>query len=170
MSRSDFSFLFCDVVISQTLEYSLRAVVALAQRAPEPCTAQRISELTDVPGPYLAKLMQGLVRSGLVHSRRGLHGGFVLAKSPQELTIWDVVDAVEPFQRIRACPLRIGVHSTGLCPLHRRLDEAMETVEKSFRETTIAELLNDPAGRSPLCERVNVVTLDIQAPMFPRRS
>jgi DNA-binding IscR family transcriptional regulator len=93
-----------------------------------------------------------------------------LAKSSQELTIWDVVDAVEPFQRIRACPLRIGAHSTGLCPLHRRLDDAMETVEKSFRETTVAELLNDPQGRSPLCERVSVVTLDSKAPMFPRRN
>src|SRR3989337_187432 len=120
MSRSDYSFLRCANVISQTVEYSLRAIVALAQRGGEPCTAQRISELTDVPGPYLAKLMQGLVRSGLVYSRRGLHGGFILAKSPKELTIWDVVDAVEPFQRIRAGPLRIGAHRPGLCPLHRR--------------------------------------------------
>jgi Rrf2 family protein len=170
MSRSELGFLWGDEMISQTVEYSLRAVVALAQRGGEPCTAQRISELTEVPGPYLAKLMQGLVRSGLVHSRRGLHGGFVLAKSPQELTIWDVVDAVEPFQRIRSCPLRIGAHSTGLCPLHRRLDDAMETVERSFRETTVAELLADSAGRSPLCERVSVVTLDTGAPTFPHRS
>jgi Rrf2 family transcriptional regulator, nitric oxide-sensitive transcriptional repressor len=169
MSRSDFTFLCGGNVISQTVEYSLRAVVALAQRGGQPCTAQQISKLTEVPGPYLAKLMQGLVRAGLVHSRRGLHGGFVLAKKPQELTIWDVVDAVEPFQRIRTCPLRIGDHSTGLCPLHRRLDDAMETVERSFRATTVAELLNDPGGRTPLCERAQLVTLDSQAPFFPQR-
>jgi len=147
-------------VISQTVEYALRAVVALAYRGSEPCTAQQISVLTQVPAPYLAKLMQSLVRSGLVHSRRGLHGGFVLAKSPPELTIWDIVEAIEPFQRIRECPLRISAHAGSLCPLHRRLDDAMETVEMSFRRTTIAELLNASEGRAPLCERAGVVALD----------
>ena len=171
MSRSDFLILrHCDHVISQTVEYSLRAVVALAYRGSVPCTAQQISELTEVPAPYLAKLMQSLVRSGLVHSRRGLHGGFVLAKDPQELTIWDVVEAIEPFKRIRECPLRIRTHAGGLCPLHRRLDEAMETAEKSFRSTTVAELLNASEGRAPLCERAGVVTLDAAIPMpIPHR-
>jgi Rrf2 family protein len=165
MSRSELLFLrHGDHVISQTVEYSLRAVVALAYRGSEPCTAQQISEQTEVPAPYLAKLMQSLVRSGLVNSRRGLHGGFVLAKNPQEITIWDVVDAIEPFQRIRECPLRISAHAGGLCPLHRRLDEAMETAEASFRGTTIAELLNAPGGKAPLCERPGVVTLDVATP------
>ena len=151
-------------MISQTVEYSLRAAVALARCEGRPCTAQRISETTEVPGPYLAKVMQGLVRAGLVHSRRGLHGGFVLAKSPQELTIWNIIEAVEPFQRIRKCPLRIGAHSRELCPLHQRLDDAMETVETSFRNTTLAELLQDATGRSPLCERTSVVSLGTGTP------
>jgi Rrf2 family protein len=108
--------------------------------------------------------MQELVRVGLVSSRRGLHGGFELARSPKDLTIWDIVEAVEPLQRIRKCPLGISAHSGGLCPLHRRLDDAMELVERSFRATTLAELLVDPAGRSPLCERTNLVSLSAAAP------
>jgi len=153
-------------MISQTVEYSLRAAVVLAQSGSTPCTAQRLSEITDVPRPYLAKVMQELVRTGLVNSRRGLHGGFELAKSPKELTIWDVVEAVEPFQRIRTCPLRISAHSGGLCPLHRRLDDALELVERSFRATTLAELLHDgeAAGRSPLCDRANTVSLQVALP------
>jgi Rrf2 family protein len=151
-------------MISQTVEYSLRAAVALAQSGNSPCTAQRLSEITEVPRPYLAKVMQELVRARLVNSRRGLHGGFELAKRPNELTIWDIVEAVEPLQRIRQCPLRIGAHSGGLCPLHRRLDDAMELVERSFRATTLAELLRDAAGRSPLCERTNMVSLSLAVP------
>lgn len=139
-------------MISQTVEYSLRAVATLAQNGSEPCTAKKISEITKVPGPYLSKLMQGLVRAGLVQSQRGLHGGFVLARSPETLTIWDVVDAVEPFQRIHTCPLNIRSHSATLCPLHRKLDDAMAMVETSFRETTLAELLADPESVTPLCE------------------
>ena len=65
-------------MFSQTVEYSLRAVVALAQNERKTCTCQELAELTQVPGPYLSKVMQPLVQSGLVRSRRGLHGGFAL--------------------------------------------------------------------------------------------
>jgi Rrf2 family protein len=108
--------------------------------------------------------MQELVRTGIVNSRRGLHGGFELARSPKELTIWDIVEAVEPIQRIRKCPLRISAHSGGLCPLHRRLDDAMELVERIFRATTLADLLQDSSGRSPLCERTDLVSLNATLP------
>jgi Rrf2 family protein len=149
------------IVISQTVEYSLRAAVALAHRHGHPCTAQEISEVTHVPTAYLAKVLQGLVRAGLISSRRGLHGGFLLAASPDELTIWDIINAVEPFQRIRECPLRIRSHSGSLCPLHRSLDEAMEVVEKSFRQVTLAKLLQGCEGRSPLCDGGDIVQLGV---------
>lgn len=139
-------------MISQTVEYALRAVVTLAQNQGKPCTAQRISEITEVPGPYLSKLMQLLVRGGLVQSRRGLHGGFVLAKSSDELSVWDVINVVEPLKRIHECPLRIGSHKTNLCPLHRRLDDAMASVEQEFRNATIGSLLSEAGGVTPLCD------------------
>ena len=128
-------------MISQTVEYALRSIVTIAQHEGHPCTAQQISKITHVPAPYLSKLMQRLVRAGIAKSQRGLHGGFVLMKEPGELTIWEVVDAVEPFKRIHECPLGIKSHGSTLCPLHRRLDNAMEMVEKQFRDTTIADVL-----------------------------
>jgi Rrf2 family protein len=151
-------------MISQTLEYALRAVVTLAQNQGQACTSKKISELTQVPGPYLSKLMQVLVRGGLVQSQRGLHGGFVLTREPDELTIWDVVDLVEPLKRIRECPLGLSTHGTNLCPLHSRLDEAMEKTEQAFRETTIAELLAEEGAATPLCERQAVVKLSVTPP------
>lgn len=151
-------------MISQTVEYALRAVLTLAQNYGKPCTAQRISEITEVPGPYLSKLMQILVRGGLVQSRRGLHGGFLLAVPPDELTVWDVLNVVEPFKRINECPLRLGAHKTTLCPLHRRLDDAMATVEEAFRDATIAALLREEGGVSPLCDSPPETTVGITLP------
>lgn len=139
-------------MISQTVEYALRAVVTIAQHEGLPCTAQQIAKITQVPAPYLSKLLQGLVRVGLVSSQRGLHGGFVLTKPPTVLTIWDVVDAVEPFQRIHECPLGFSSHGSILCPLHRRLDAAMATVEAQFRSATIADILADEGPHTPLCQ------------------
>ena len=146
-------------MISQTVEYALRAVVTIAQHVDQPCTARKISEISRVPAPYLSKLMQGLVRAGLTRSQRGVHGGFVLSKDAKELTIWEVAQAVEPFQRIRECPLGISSHGASLCPLHARLDSAMAMVEQSFRETTVAELLARPGSVTPLCEERNVMTI-----------
>jgi Rrf2 family nitric oxide-sensitive transcriptional repressor len=147
-------------MISQTVEYALRAVVTIAQHDGHACTARQISEITQVRAPYLSKLMQRLARSGIVRSQRGLHGGFVLAHDPGELTIWDVVDAVEPFQRIHDCPLGIESHSATLCPLHRRLDRAMEMVEEMFRGTTIANLLAEPGAVTPLCQEKKMILIE----------
>jgi len=152
-------------MISQTVEYSLRAVVVLAQHFGRPCTARQISEVTRVPGPYLSKLMQGMVRAGLVRSQRGLHGGFVLIRDPDQLTIWDVVEAVEPIKRIRSCPLEIQGHGPNLCPLHRRLDDALALVERSFRDTMLSELLDQEGASTPLCRTEPVVQIgDLLAP------
>lgn len=156
-------------MISQTVEYALRAVVTLAQNQGQACTSQKISELTQVPGPYLSKLMQVLVRGGLVQSQRGLHGGFVLTQQPEKLTIWDVVDVVEPFKRIRECPLGISTHGTNLCPLHRRLDNTMENAELAFRDTTIIDLLSEKGAVTPLCENKPVVQLSTSSPKKPSK-
>ena len=155
-------------MISQTVEYALRAIVTIAQHEGQPCTAQQISEITQVPAPYLSKLMQGLVRAGIASSQRGLHGGFILAQEPSKLTIWEVVDAVEPFKRIHECPLGITSHGSTLCPLHRRLDDAMATVEEQFRSTTIADVLAEPGAVTPLCQEKK--TIMIQANFATRKS
>ena len=74
-----------------------------------------------------------------------------LVKEPKDLTILEVVNAVEPIERIRTCPLGLAAHGTHLCPLHRRVDNAMAMVEKAFAGTTLAEVLADPSRSVPLC-------------------
>ena len=123
-------------MFSQTVEYALRAVVHLASEAPAPRTTDQIAAATRVPRAYLSKVLQGLVRGGVVHSHRGLGGGMSLVKSPEDLTILEVVNGVEPIQRIRTCPLGLAAHGVRLCPLHRRLDDALAMVETAFAATT----------------------------------
>ncbi len=139
-------------MISQTVEYALRAVAHLAAQAPESCKTQEIATATHVPAAYLSKVLQSLSRAEIVRSQRGIGGGVSLASDPHELTILDVVTAVEPLQRITSCPLDLKSHGTTLCPLHRRLDDAMAQVEAAFAETTLAELLEVPGQPTPLCE------------------
>ena len=74
-----------------------------------------------------------------------------LAKPAEKITILQVVNAVEPIQRIRTCPLGLAAHGVRLCPLHRRLDNALASVEAAFEHTTLAEILAEPTGSVPLC-------------------
>ena len=141
-------------MISQTAEYALRAAVFLAAEGGAARTVQQIAAVTKVPAGYLSKVMQGLSRAGIVHSQRGLHGGFTLLIPPEKLTVLDVVQAVDPIRRIRSCPLGLTGHIS-LCPLHRRLDQALLSVEEALRKSTLAELLGEAKPGSqvprPLC-------------------
>jgi Rrf2 family transcriptional regulator, nitric oxide-sensitive transcriptional repressor len=137
-------------MFSQTVEYALRAVVHLAALPGEPQTAQQIAVRTKVPAPYLSKVLQHLARAGLVTSQRGIHGGFALNIPAERLTIFQVVQAVDPICRIETCPLGLEAHGVNLCPLHRRMDDALAQVEGALRATTLAEVLSEPTKSTPL--------------------
>jgi Rrf2 family protein len=139
------------IMISPTAEYALRAVVALAQAHPDALVTADMAVTTKVPPGYLPKVLQTLRRAGLVESKRGLKGGFTLSKLPRDISVLSVINAIDPLKRIERCPLGLANHGTSLCPLHRRLDEAIAIAERSFAGTSIADLLGAPSGRGPLC-------------------
>ena len=139
-------------MLSQTSEYALRAVVSLAARPGVSLTVHQIAEITRVPIGYLSKVLQALRRAGLVRSQRGLRGGFVLERRPEELTLLEVVNAVDPFKRINTCPLGLPSHGERLCTLHHRLDESLAHAERALAESTIAEMVAETeAHQLPLC-------------------
>ena len=140
-------------MFSQTTQYAIRAVVMLAyHQQTGPIGNASLAMGTKIPPSYLAKVLQGLARAGLVDSRRGAKGGFVLLQDAESITLLDVVNAVEPIPRIVGCPLGLSSHADKLCPVHARLDEAMARVEEVLASSTIAELLNDPDRPPALVE------------------
>ena len=136
-------------MLSQTTEYALRVVVYLASQHGKPATIAQIAAATQTPEGYLAKVLRNLAIAELVRSQRGLHGGSVLARSAKSISVLDVVQAVDPIQRITQCPLGIKSHAANLCPLHRRLDEAIALVERAFARSSIAELVPEEPGGEP---------------------
>jgi Rrf2 family protein len=151
-------------MFSQTVEYALRAMVFLAGTPDEPKTTAQIAAVSKVPPAYLSKVMQQLAAGGLVRAQRGYGGGFTLLKSPSEITILEVVNAVDPLKRIRTCPLGLASHGTRLCPLHRRMDDALASVETAFGSTTLTEILAEPTTSIPLCEFPPAATTDRSSP------
>lgn len=138
-------------MFSQTVEYALRTVLHLASVG-RSCTTAEIATATQVPRAYLSKVIQSLAAAGIVASHRGAGGGVVLVRAATDLTILEVVNAVEPIQRIHTCPLNLAAHGVNLCPLHRRMDSALAMVETALRESTVAEVLSEPTTSIPLCD------------------
>ncbi len=139
-------------MISQTAEYALRAVTCLAQNPDKPRTTAEIAQWTKVPEHYLAKVMLALAKHEVVYSKKGLHGGYVLAHDPKDLPLLNVINAVDPLKHIKSCPLKLKTHGTNLCPLHKRINDSIGTIEGMFRTSTIAMILSEPTQSIPLCE------------------
>lgn len=138
-------------MLSKTAEYALRVAYWLARNPDNPASAERLSEITQIPRRYLHKVVQDLVRAGLVRSQPGPGGGYAFDRPPQTTSILDVVCAVAPIERITHCPLGLPSH-TSLCPLHRELDNAFGATEKALGRVTLAQLLQSTSPIVPLCE------------------
>jgi Rrf2 family protein len=146
-------------MFSQTTEYALRAAVWLAESSGEPQTTHDIAAATQVPAGYLSKVLQSLGRAGIVRGSRGKNGGFELARPSANLSILEIVNAVDPIRRIKACPLSLEAHRSRLCPLHRKMDDALAVIEKSFRDVTLAQLVDSDDDVRPLCASACARTL-----------
>jgi len=138
-------------MLSATTEYALRSMVLLAMRQGSAQTAQQIATETKVPIDYLFKVLQALSRAGLVQAQRGKNGGFRLASDPADISIYDVVQAVDPIKLIATCPLGIEAHGIRLCSLHRKMDDALRHIEEAFSSTKLADLIDDSSPIRPLC-------------------
>lgn len=145
-------------MFSQTTEYALRATVILAGTPERPLTTTEIAAATKVPAGYLSKVLQSLVKTGLVNAVRGLKGGYHLSRPAEEISVLDVVNAVEPLGRIHQCPLGLPEH-THLCPLHQQIDDAIATIEQQLSSKTLAEMIDPTRANLPLCMNAPTSTL-----------
>jgi len=81
-------------LFSAKIEYALRSILYLAQQPVGlPAQSHEIAEAEHIPGPYLDQILGVLKRAGLVHSLRGVGGGYELAKPPSQITVGDIVRA-----------------------------------------------------------------------------
>lgn len=136
-------------MLSQTVEYALRAIVSLASAPAVSKPARTIADEMHVPPLYLCKIMQRLVLAGIVHAQRGKTGGFKLARPANRITVLEVVNAIDPIRRIGSCPLHLDHHRDQLCALHAKLDQALAGIEALFRGTLISEVVERVPVESP---------------------
>lgn len=139
-------------LLSDASEYALRGVVWLAQRKGQTFKLREIADGTKAAPGYLIKVLQSLAKAGILSTQRGSAGGFSLIREPSELSVLEVINAVDPIERIHTCPLGLKSHGSCLCPMHKRIDDAMATIEGTFKDSSVADLLDPNAASLPMSD------------------
>jgi Rrf2 family protein len=145
--------------VSRKIEYALRAVIHLAndEGKDRACAVGEIAEREQIPRHFLEKIIQDLIHGRVVRSRRGPHGGYVLARPAEEVTFRDVIEAVEGPITLNAC---VGEHPDcfliGTCGMERVWREGQRRVLDLFEKTTIADVRRPRAIPPPPIGVVNV--------------
>jgi Rrf2 family protein len=132
---------------SRQADHAVRAVTWLAaQPAGSRRKAAEIAAAARIPGPFAARVLARLHRAGVLHARAGRDGGYALARPVAELTLLEVLEAVEGPLTARRCLLRDApCRSDGACTLHG----AWATAQQAFRATLGAASLAPPVRPGP---------------------
>lgn len=136
---------------SQTAEYALRVVAWIAGRPDgEPTLARDLSAATLIPEQYLMKILRRLVLAGLLESRKGRGGGFVLSKAPEQICFGDVLAAVDAYPEQDRCAFGWGACDPSRpCPLHTSWGPMSETFRRWASTSTFAGFNGQPRLPAP---------------------
>jgi Rrf2 family protein len=133
--------------MSGGVEWALHCCVVLTA-ADRPVPAMRLAELHDVSATYLAKQLQALSRAGLVGSSQGQSGGYVLTRAAEDITVLDVVEAVDGARPAFVCteirqrgPLATPPEAcTAPCAISRAMTAADDAWRAALRAVSVADL------------------------------
>ena len=125
--------------------YAIRAITHLACRADNetPVSAAEVGAAEGIPPYYLAKVLQSLAHAGFVESSRGREGGFRLKRSPGEIHVLEIIDAMEEKSHLtQECVLGLGeCDDEDPCPLHGYWQRCRESLEFHLGDVTVADLV-----------------------------
>src|ERR671938_354213 len=133
--------------VSAKVDYALRACAELAAAGDGPVKGDRIAQSQEIPLKFLENILLDLKHAGLIQSQRGAEGGYWLARAPEEISLADVIRAVEgPIANVRGSrPERVAY--SGAAEQLRDVWVAGRANRRAVLETvTLADL---PAGRPP---------------------
>jgi len=130
------------MIHSSACEYAIRAMTYVAHfDAGTRLLARDISAHERIPGPFLGKIFQTLVRAGLLKSSKGPGGGFSLAKDPDSISLYDIYRAIDGDAYLDACAVGLARCSDETpCPLHERWKPIRERIRDYLQNTSLASM------------------------------
>lgn len=130
------------MLLSKGCEYGLRAALYLASLDEDGYVSIRtISDELDISFPFLTKIFQQMNEAGLLKSHRGPSGGVAFTKPTDQITLYDIVVAVDGEELFRECVLGLpGCGNDKPCPVHERWAEERDRLQQMFERNTLADM------------------------------
>jgi Rrf2 family transcriptional regulator, iron-sulfur cluster assembly transcription factor len=129
-------------MLSRSSEYAVRALTYMGARADRPWLLSRgIAEELGIPPPFLAKILQTLAGAGILESQRGRGGGFRLLRTPESLSLYEIVEPFDNLGHRTLCVL--GQKLCGdetACPLHYAWKASRDTFLDALHRTSLADV------------------------------
>lgn len=142
------------MIFTKRADYGLRAALELAaQHGCNPLSAHEISERSDLPEPFVKKLLQDLVAAGIADSQRGRRGGYYLTDAPERIGLLDVLSAFEDLAPVRCLAVQdedetacvLEEHEAD-CPTRAVWQLIDSRVRAALEELTLADLVGVLSG------------------------
>jgi len=135
--------------LTKKADYGLIAMKHLAEHSAEgSCSAKDLADSYGIPQEALAKILQKLVRGGLLVSQHGIRGGYTLARDPHTISALDVIKAVEGPLFMTACVSTKGeCEQVDRCTVKEPLRRVSQSIEEVLSRITIGEMTQDGAKR-----------------------
>ena len=131
------------MIYSKTCEYAIRALTYLATKEQDTYTmVVEVNGQTGVPGPYIAKVFQNLVRKGILKSQRGPSGGFSFKKRPEDVSLLEIVEAIDDFSLVtNECVMGLNqCEATNACPLHHIWKDAKAKIVDELENSSLVHV------------------------------
>jgi Rrf2 family protein len=145
------------MVLSKPCQYAIQAMIFLAeQEEGRLYPVREISKRSNVPLPYLSKILGNLSRHGLVTARRGPSGGVMLSRGPAEVTLGEIVEAFLGRPVNGSCYLGLPECSTAHpCPIHDSWKKVRSQLDRTLHSKTLSDLkrVTDRRGRAKKSRR-----------------
>ena len=128
--------------LSKTTSYAMRILTLMAKKEEAVYSSEQLYDILKIPHKYLRRLLTELSKQGFIKSTRGRTGGFVFAKSLNEITLYDIIDKTEGYDKMNVCILGMSecILSKQPCALHAKWCEAREKITQVLKETTLNDL------------------------------
>ncbi len=129
--------------ITRQADYAVRAVLHLARNGEQRIATSKIAEEQRIPPSFLAKIISQLSIAGLLHTSRGAHGGVTLARQAKDITLLEVVEAIDGPIQLNECVGDSGVCSFDeTCPLRPVWCDAQEELVGRLKGTNFANMVS----------------------------
>ncbi len=136
------------MLLSRSCTYGLQLLAYLATQGERFVTIEEISQETEGPAAFLAKIVQQLHRAGLIRTRRGPQGGIQLARAAEAITLREVIDILDKPERFEQCVLGFRRCSAlRPCAIHVEWAPIKEEINHLFEKKTIADLIPNPSTK-----------------------